>query len=114
MQRRALLAEEETEKMNQEIEQLKKNLDIITAPVNCTTVESNLPRDLDHTETGGSKEADSDYTESDGSEKAKFDAGKSTHPWTEEFEPFCKRGDTELSIDTDPTSWFSGYDRCNI
>ncbi|KAG6535452.1 hypothetical protein ZIOFF_000425 [Zingiber officinale] len=108
-ERRALLAEKETEKMNQEIERLKKNLDVITPPVNCTT-ESNF----DHTETGGSKEADSDNTESDGSEKAKFDAGKGTHPLAQEFEPFCKRGDTELSIDTDPTSWFSDYDRCNM
>ncbi|CAL9040456.1 unnamed protein product, partial [Musa banksii] len=34
--------------------------------------------------------------------------------WREEFEPFCNRDDADFSKDTNPSSWFAGYDRCNI
>ncbi|WOL14421.1 kinesin-like protein KIN-12A [Canna indica] len=109
-EKRALLAEQETEKANLEIERLKKNYDReialhhqIPAVPNYdrenaspqqTPVESHSPRRLEHTE---------------------FHEGKSEQLSKEEFEPFCNRGgDAEFSMDTDPSSWFSGYDRCNI
>ncbi|RWW05278.1 hypothetical protein BHE74_00010153 [Ensete ventricosum] len=98
-EKRALLAEKETEKANKEIDSLKKNHDreII----------------LLKQKSRSSKEA-LEHTEFDDSEASKSDGGKSEQRWTEDFEPFCKRGDTELSMDTDPNSWFAGYDRCNI
>ncbi|KAK9932898.1 hypothetical protein M0R45_020119 [Rubus argutus] len=34
--------------------------------------------------------------------------------WKEEFEPFYNAEDGELRKLTEPSSWFSGYDRCNI
>jgi kinesin family protein 15 len=48
----------------------------------------------------------------------KYDAGEplgeGDQQWREEFEPFYKAKDGELSKLAEPSSWFSGYDRCNI
>ncbi|XP_065023768.1 kinesin-like protein KIN-12B [Musa acuminata AAA Group] len=101
-EKRALLAEKETEKANEEIDSLKKNHDREIISLKQILAESR-----------SSKEA-LEHTEFDDSEVPKSEEGKSEQRWTEDFEPFCKRGDTELSMDTDPNSWFAGYDRCNI
>lgn len=50
---------------------------------------------------------------------AKFDAEEEhsagDERWKEEFQAFYNNGDDELSSKfTDPSSWYSGYDRCNI
>lgn len=102
LQKRALLAEKETEKANKEIDSLKKNHDREIISLKQILAESR-----------SSTEA-LEHTEFDDSEVPKSEEGKSEQRWTEDFEPFCKRGDTELSMDTDPNSWFAGYDRCNI
>ena len=47
---------------------------------------------------------------------AKYDGGGaslSDHQWREEFAPF-DQGGNEFSRGTEPHSWFSDYDRCNI
>ncbi|KAJ6319616.1 hypothetical protein OIU78_015097 [Salix suchowensis] len=49
----------------------------------------------------------------------KYDAGEpplseGDQQWREEFEPFYTSKDGELSKLAEPSSWFSGYDRCNI
>ncbi|KAF9669495.1 hypothetical protein SADUNF_Sadunf14G0113400 [Salix dunnii] len=49
----------------------------------------------------------------------KYDAGEplseGDQQWREEFEPFyTSKEDGELSKLAEPSSWFSGYDRCNI
>lgn len=53
------------------------------------------------------------------SHMAKYDVGGEPHSlsdqrWKEEFEPFYNAEDGELRKLTEPSSWFSGYDRCNI
>ncbi|THU46590.1 hypothetical protein C4D60_Mb09t06530 [Musa balbisiana] len=101
-EKRALMAEKETEKANKEIDSLKKNHDREIISLKQILAESR-----------SSTEA-LEHTEFDDSEVPKSEEGKSEQRWTEDFEPFCRRGDTELSMDTDPNSWFAGYDRCNI
>lgn len=50
---------------------------------------------------------------------AKYEAAEpcddaSDQKWREEFEPFYNGEDGELPKLAEPSSWFSGYDRCNI
>lgn len=102
-QKRSLMAEQETEKAYQEIEMLKKNYDRQILLLNQFVVESRLPKEAMQPQL---VEAD----------VAKFDRGESPtdQRWREEFEPFCEGVDNEFSKGTEPYSWYSDYDRCNI
>ncbi|XP_072969272.1 kinesin-like protein KIN-12B isoform X1 [Typha angustifolia] len=103
-QKKALLAEQETEKAYQEIDNLKKNYDQEILLLNQFLAESRLPKDAVRP------------AEVNVPCEAKYDGGDSLtdQRWREEFEPFCQEVDNEFSKGTDPNSWFSGYDRCNI
>lgn len=104
IQKRACLAEQETEKAYEEIDNLKKNYDQQITLLNQLLAESRLPKEaLNLTDFNESYVARNDGAES-----------LTDQRWREEFEPFCNRDDTDVSKDTSPTSWFSGYDRCNI
>ncbi|URE28619.1 Kinesin motor domain containing protein [Musa troglodytarum] len=98
--KRACMAEQETEKAYQEIDNLKKNYDREISLLNQLLAESRFPREartytvFNDAKTGGESLTD--------------------QRWREEFEPFCNRDDADFSKDTNPGSWFSGYDRCNI
>lgn len=99
-------AEQETKMAREEIDNLKKSYDREIALLNQFLAESRLPRDaLRPTEANDTDAA------------AKYDEGGSLtdQRWREEFEPFYQGMDnTALSNGSDPRSWFSGYDRCNI
>ncbi|KAG1370058.1 kinesin-like protein KIN-12B [Cocos nucifera] len=103
-QKRTLLAEQETEKAYQEIDNLKKTYEKEILLLNQFLAESRLPKEAPRP------------AESDDPAEAKYDGGRALtdQRWTQEFEPFCHEGDNEFSKGTDPNSWFSGYDRCNI
>ncbi|KAG8064245.1 hypothetical protein GUJ93_ZPchr0004g38822 [Zizania palustris] len=103
-QRRAVLAEQETEKAYQEIDNLKKNYDQEILALNQRLTEfshhkdSTLPIEPSDIET------------------AKYDTAGSPgdQQWREEFNAFQQGGSFEVSKSTDLNSWFSGYDKCNI
>ncbi|KAM0940908.1 hypothetical protein DsansV1_C18g0155271 [Dioscorea sansibarensis] len=102
-QKRSLIAEQETEKAYQEIEMLKKNYDRQILLLSQFCAESRLPKEA----------MQPTLVEADG---AKFDGGESLtdQKWREEFEPFCEGVDNEFSKGTEPYTWYSDYDRCNI
>ncbi|KAL6342691.1 hypothetical protein AAG906_013097 [Vitis piasezkii] len=104
-QKQAMEAEQETEKAYKQIEKLKKKHEKEISTLNQFLAESRLPK----------KALTPTY---DDSEMAKYDAGEShtacDQQWREEFEPFYNGEDSELSKLAEPSSWFSGYDRCNI
>ncbi|WOL11373.1 kinesin-like protein KIN-12A [Canna indica] len=103
-EKRACMAEQETEKAYQEIDNLKKNYDREITLLNQLLTDSRLPKEA-HTYN--------QFTEPEASKDVELES-LTDQRWREEFEPFCDKDDTNLSKDTNPTSWFSGYDQCNI
>ncbi|URE28617.1 Kinesin motor domain containing protein [Musa troglodytarum] len=86
--KRACMAEQETEKAYQEIDNLKKNYDREISLLNQLLAESRFPREartytvFNDAKTGGESLTD--------------------QRWREEFEPFCNRDDADFSKDTNP------------
>uniref|UniRef100_J3LWY5 Kinesin-like protein n=2 Tax=Oryza brachyantha TaxID=4533 RepID=J3LWY5_ORYBR len=102
-QKRALLAEQETEKAYQEIDNLKKNYDQEIVALNHRLAESSH-----HEETALTMEPCD-------METAKYDtAGSPGEQQWREFNYEGSGGSFEVSKSTDLNSWFSGYDKCNI
>ncbi|XP_062186174.1 kinesin-like protein KIN-12A [Phragmites australis] len=102
--RRTLLAEQETEKAYQEIDNLKKNYDQEILASN-----QRLPESSQHKEV--IQQADpSDL------EPARYDTARSPgdQQWREEFSTLQQGGSFEVSRSSDLNSWFYGYDKCNI
>lgn len=105
MQKRATEAEQETERAYKQIEKLKKKHEKDSNTLNQFYAESPIRQEpLQPT--------------SDDSQMVKYDVGEprtsaNDHQWKEEFEPFYN-GEDSLSKLTEQSSWFSGYDRCNI
>ncbi|KAI8004435.1 Kinesin-like protein KIN-12B [Camellia lanceoleosa] len=101
-QKRATEAEQETKKAYKQIDKLKKKHEKEISSLNQLLAESRLP-----TEATRPPYDDSDV--------AKYDAGESDERWRAEFEPFYNVEEGGLSkLAEPPSSWFSGYDRCNI
>ncbi|KAM5569738.1 kinesin-like protein KIN-12B [Rosa sericea] len=105
-QRQATEAQQETNKAYIKIEKLKKKHEKEISSLNELLAQSQLP-----------KEAIRPAYDED-SHIAKYDVGEphslSDQRWKEEFEPFYNGEDGELRKLAEPSSWFSGYDRCNI
>jgi kinesin family protein 15 len=98
------LAEQETEKAYQEIDNLKKNYD--------QEIVSLKQRLTDFSQYGDA--TPQPVASSDLEPAARYDTiGGSTseQPWQGELDALHQRGSLEV---TDLNSWFSGYDRCNI
>lgn len=112
MQKRATGAEQEASKAYKQIEKLKKKHEYEINSLKQLLEESRV-----HKETGAAAVYDSVETCSAG---GNYDAATQTQTqssggdqrWREEFESFYQT-EEELSK-LEPTSWFSGYDRCNI
>uniref|UniRef100_A0A0A9CUB9 Kinesin-like protein n=1 Tax=Arundo donax TaxID=35708 RepID=A0A0A9CUB9_ARUDO len=104
--RRALLAEQETEKAYQEIDNLKKNYDREILALNQRLTES---------ESSPHEDAVQPAEPSD-LEPARYDTADSPgdQQWREEFSTLQQGGSFEVSKSTDLNSWFYGYDKCNI
>ncbi|KAJ6844708.1 kinesin-like protein KIN-12B [Iris pallida] len=83
-QKRALVAEDETEKAYQEIDRLKENYDREIITLNKLVEEAHSPNDTRPPAPYGSD--------------VEFDLGE----------------EGEFSKGTDPSLWYSGYDRCNM
>ncbi|KAK1592723.1 hypothetical protein Q3G72_029223 [Acer saccharum] len=105
-QKRAMEAEQETVKAYKQINQLKKNHEIDTSAIKKTEAESScVPKEALRPA----------YVDSD---MPKYDVGGEPHGaagdehWRAEFELYTE--DTESSRLAETSSWFSGYDRCNI
>ncbi|XWS35217.1 hypothetical protein CRYUN_Cryun21dG0107100 [Craigia yunnanensis] len=101
VQKRTMEAEQETEKAHKQIDKLKRKYEHEISTLNKLLAESRLPKEAIQP-----------------ADIAKYDAGEihdaSDQRWQEEFEPFYKGEDGELSKLAENLSWFSGYDRCNI
>ena len=103
VQKRATEAQQETEKAYQKIEKLMRKHEEEIRVFNQLLADSHLPKeavkpvyDVSELVTG-----DAGETQSTGEQ------------WREEFEPYYNAKEEELSK-LEPSSWFSGYDRCNI
>ncbi|KAA8527878.1 hypothetical protein F0562_035253 [Nyssa sinensis] len=106
-QKRAIEAEQETEKAYRQINKMKKKHDNEISTLNQLLAESHLPKEA-------SRPAYEDFN------LEKPDAGElhstGDQRWKEEFEPFYNVEESDFSkpAEPEPSSWFSGYDRCNI
>lgn len=105
-QNRAMVAEQEAEKAYKQIDKLKKKHEKEISALNERLAESHLPREAIRPV----------YDDID---DAKYEAGNthnaSDQRWRQEFESFYDGEDGDLPKLTEPpSSWFSGYDRCNI
>uniref|UniRef100_A0A2P2ITY0 Kinesin motor domain-containing protein n=1 Tax=Rhizophora mucronata TaxID=61149 RepID=A0A2P2ITY0_RHIMU len=104
-EKRAMDAEQEAAKAYKQIDKLKRKHANDVSAVNELLAESRLPKEA-------IQPAYNDF------EMAKYDMGDPTNEcdqrWREEFEPFYDGQNGELSKLTEPSSWFAGYDRCNI
>ncbi|KAL6960056.1 TRAFAC class myosin-kinesin ATPase superfamily [Sarracenia purpurea var. burkii] len=99
-------AEQETAKAYKQIDKLKKKHEKEITPMKQLVAESRLPKEAMRPA----------YDDSD---MPKYDTGEYLNTddqrWREEFEPFHNVEEGELSkLAESPSSWFSGYDRCNI
>ncbi|XP_050371998.1 kinesin-like protein KIN-12B [Argentina anserina] len=107
VQRQATEAKQEANKAYIKIEKLKKKHENEMSNVNELLAQSRLPKEP----------IQPAYDED--SHIAKYDVGEpqslSDQQWKEEFKPFYNGEDGgELQKLAEPSSWFSGYDRCNI
>lgn len=100
-QNRALLAEQETEKAYQEIDNLKKNYDLEIVSLNQRLTEYSQQNDATPPPAASG----------DLESAARYDtvAGSGS-----ELDALHQHGSLEVTMSTDLNSWFSGYDRCNI
>lgn len=94
MQRRAIHAEQEASEANKQILRLKKKHEEEINRLNHLQEEPHLPRDTseptyDNTDTGDDR-------------------------WKEEFASFYSTKEDDLPKFGESSSWFSGYDRCNV
>lgn len=105
MQNRAIEAERETEKAYKQLDKFKKKHEREITSLNQCLAESRLPKEALRPAYN-----DSDMTKYDAEEPHTMGDQR----WKEEFEPFCNGEDGELAKLAEPSSWFSGYDRCNI
>ncbi|CAL5391925.1 unnamed protein product [Camellia sinensis] len=104
-QKQAMDAEQETEKAYKQIDKMKKKYEKDIISLNQLLAESRLPKEAIRPAC-------------DDSDAVKSDAGETTNTgdqrWRGEFEALCNVEEGELSKLAEPSSWFSGYDRCNI
>ena len=98
-------AEQETEMAHRQIDKLKRKHEHEISTLNELLSESRLPKEA----------IQPAY---DNFDIAKYDASEihddGDQRWREEFKPFYNGEDGELSKLGENSSWFSGYDRCNI
>ncbi|KAL6851564.1 hypothetical protein ACP4OV_020497 [Aristida adscensionis] len=113
--RRALLAEQETEKAYQEIDNLKKayqEIDKLKKTYDQEILVQNQSL------AGSSQHNDIEPAEPTDLEPARYDTAGSPgdQQWGEEFSSTLQQGggSFEVSKSTDLNSWFYGYDKCNI
>ena len=96
-------AKQETEKAYKQMEKLKRKHEKEISSLNDLLAESRLANEA---------------TRPVFDDMAKYDVGapcdSSDQKWREEFEPFYNGEDGELPKLAEPSSWFTGYDRCNI
>ncbi|GAA0175608.1 microtubule binding motor protein [Lithospermum erythrorhizon] len=100
-EKRAVESEQETDRAYKQIDTLKKNHEKEISAIKQHIVDSRHPED--------EEQAPPIF---DGSRMAKYDADEihstDDQRWKEEFKPFYQAEEEE------PSSWFSGYDRCNV
>lgn len=94
MQKRAIYAEQEANEAYKQIDKLKKKHEKEITNLNQLPEEPHLPKDT--------------------SEPVYDDPETGDQRWREEFEPFYNTKEEDLPKFGDPSSWFSGYDRCNV
>jgi kinesin family protein 15 len=104
LQKQALVAEQETEKAYQEIDNLKKNYD-----------QEILALKQRLTESSQCKDDTVQPQEPNNLEPPRYDtAGSPSGQIWKEFNTLQQGGSFEVSKSTDLNSWFYGYDKCNI
>jgi len=104
LQKQALVAEQETEKAYQEIDNLKKNYD-----------QEILALKQRLTESSQCKDDTVQPQEPNNLEPPRYDtAGSPSGQNWKEFNTLQQGGSFEVSKSTDLNSWFYGYDKCNI
>ncbi|XP_020162174.1 kinesin-like protein KIN-12A isoform X2 [Aegilops tauschii subsp. strangulata] len=107
-QNRALLAEQETEKAYQEIDNLKKNYDHEIVALNQRLTEYSKHNDATPLPAASSNLDSAPRYDSVGGSPG------DDQQWRGELDAIHQQGSLEVTKSTDLNSWFSGYDRCNI
>ena len=97
-------AKQETEKAYKQMDKLKKKHEYEIYSLSEQLAESPLPKST-------TMPAYDDMVKYDAAEPHD---SSSDQRWKEEFEPFYNGEDGELQKLAEPSSWFQGYDRCNI
>jgi kinesin family protein 15 len=100
LQKQALVAEQETEKAYQEIDNLKKNYDQEILALKQRLTESSQCKD------------DTLRPHEPNDLEPRYDTAG--NPSGQEFNTLQQGGSLEVSKSTDLNSWFYGYDKCNI
>ncbi|XP_058103124.1 kinesin-like protein KIN-12B [Magnolia sinica] len=101
-QKRATLVEQVAEKAHQEIDELKKRHEREISTLNQFLAESRLPKEALRP------------TYDDADVPTRYNGGENDQRWRQEFEPLYDGRDSEFSRIAEPSSWFTGYDKCNI
>ncbi|KAJ7957285.1 Kinesin-like protein [Quillaja saponaria] len=102
-QKRAMVAEQEVDKAYNQVDKLSKKHEKEIRALNELLAETRLPKEAIRTPTYD------DFVVADQADTHCANDQK----WKEEFEQFYNT-DGELAKLAEPSSWFSGYDRCNI
>lgn len=108
LQNRALLAEQETEKAYQEIDNLKKNYDHEIVALNQRLTEYSKHNDATPLPAASSNLDSAPRYDTVGGSPG------DDEQWRGEVDALHQHGSLEVTKSTDLNSWFSGYDRCNI
>ncbi|KAM6565329.1 hypothetical protein CsatA_024457 [Cannabis sativa] len=120
-EKQAMEAMQEADNAYQQMDKMKRKYEKEISNLNELLADSRLPKDtttikpaFDDDHTTIKPAFDDDTVKYDvGGESCQED-DSSDHKWREEFEPFYNGEDGELPKLAEPSSWFSGYDRCNI
>uniref|UniRef100_A0A7N0ZWY7 Kinesin motor domain-containing protein n=1 Tax=Kalanchoe fedtschenkoi TaxID=63787 RepID=A0A7N0ZWY7_KALFE len=106
-ERRALDAEQETKKTQKQINRLKRKYEADISILNQCIAESRLPVEaLIPTDNHADFRKDNVHMKPE---------DVPSESWREEFVPLCSVEDGDLpKVAESPSSWFNGYDRCNI
>ena len=137
LQNQAVEMEQEVDKAYKKIDKLQKKHEREITTLNQFVAESRLPKEAlrpAHNESGITKYEEITAMNQFAAESrlpketlrpadnetdmAKYD-GEESHSmgdqlWRQEFDTFYHAEDTEISKLEEPSSWYSGYDRCNI
>lgn len=108
MQKRAIEAEHETQEVYKQIDQLKRKHEEEISTFNQLLADSHLHKSVNHPVYDDEPETHT------GGDVGETEQSACDQKWREEFESYYNTEEELSKFGETPSSWFSGYDRCNI